>query len=178
MHRELDTKGIMRLSGFSPGRSWQNPGLTLGAHELQTSFRITGETRSGVPGVCVWLQALDVDFRYTDIDVYVSSDYADGSCEAKEILDHEMDHVEVHRRLYGKYRAELEIRLKAVGFPTESNPKRYPTMKAAKDDVGRLLRSMTDSLYARFKRELKAENAKLDTPANYKAIQSRCMGWR
>jgi hypothetical protein len=177
IHRELSTASIQQLSGFHRSRTWQNPGLTVGGHELQTDFRLAGLQVSGGKNVKAWVESMNVTFRYTDLDVYVSSDYLDDSCEAKEIHRHEMDHLAVHRRVYAKYRLALKKALLATRFPTKERPAIYKNLSAARNDMAKRLRAATEGTYAKFKRELSSANDRLDTPANYKAIQRRCKGW-
>jgi hypothetical protein len=178
VHRELGTAGIQALSGWKSSRAWQNPGLTKGSHELKTDFRLSGQQRTGTRGACVWVEDLTVIFRYTELEVFVSRDYADGSCEARQILAHEMDHVAVHRRAFLKYKASLERRLSNMGLPTPRSPGRYASMNEAQRIIGDKLQKATTGLYDAFKRELIVGNAALDTPQNYKAIQKRCRGWK
>jgi len=178
MHQDLGTAGIERLSGFAPSRFWQNPGLTIGSHELQTSYLITGVTRPGHGGVCVWLQSLDLAFRYTDLDVYVSNDYDPGSCEGKVIRAHEMLHVAVHRRLYGKYKVQLGRAIRNLQLPSASHPRHYASLAAAKAAIGKSIKAASEGVYNRFKRELTVENGKLDTPENYRKTQAQCGHWK
>ncbi len=178
IHRERDTAGIQALSGWKRSRAWQNPGLTKGSHELKTDFRLSGQQKPGTRGACVWVEDLTVSFRYTELSVFVSRDYAEGTCEARQILAHEMDHVAAHRRAYLKYKALLEKRLRNLGLPTPKNPRRYASMDQAQKIIGEKLRKATTGLYDAFKRELVASNAALDTPQNYRAIQKRCKGWK
>jgi hypothetical protein len=178
IHRELPTSRIESLAGFKPSRFWQNPGLTIGSHELKTSFMIGGSQHPGSSGVNAWLQSLEVVFDYTDLNVYESNDYADGTCEATQIHLHEMQHVAVHRRLYAKYSNILKREIQASGFPLKSAPGRYHDMSQAKADIAQRVKVCTEGVYARFRQELSVENDKLDTRANYKATQSRCKNWK
>jgi hypothetical protein len=178
LHRDLDTVRIQSLSGWRQLGYWQNPGLTRGGHEIKTDFRMSGMQRSSSPGTCAWVENLTITFDYTELDVYVSSDYADGSCEARQILLHEMEHVAVHRRAYARHQAVLLRRIRALGLPTPAHPKRYRNLSEAQRGVGSLLKRVTESEYEAFKRELAAGNAKLDTIQNYRAIQKRCNHWK
>lgn len=178
IHRELHTSQIESLSGFNRNGKWQNPGLTIGSHELKTNFQLGGTQFPGKSKVKVWLDSLEVSFRYTDLDVYVANDYEEGTCEAIQILKHEMQHVAVHRRLYAKYSAELKREILAMGIPTHSRPASYVSLSAAKNDLSSRLRAVTEGLYARFKRELSEQNNRLDTVANYRAVQGRCHHWK
>jgi hypothetical protein len=51
-------------------------------------------------------------------------------------------------------------------------------MTEAQRTVSALLRRVTESEYESFKRDLTAGNGKLDTPQNYRAVQSRCSHWK
>jgi len=176
VHRDLDTPHIQALSGWRNAGYWQNPGLTRGGHELKTDFRMSGSQGPG--GTCAWVEDLTITFDYDELEVYVSSDYADGTCEERQILAHEMDHVAVHRRAYQKHQAALKKRLLSLGLPSPSHPKRYRNMAEAQRLVSAALKRVTESEYAAFKREITVENARLDTPQNYRAVQRRCSHWK
>jgi len=178
VHRELPIARIENLSGFRRSRLWQNPGLTIGKHELKTDFEVAGEQRSDRPGVKVYLESLEVTFQYTRLDVYVANDYAMGSCEEREITRHEMDHVATHRRVYERYKPLVKNAVLALDLPTKSRPKTYPSLSAAQRDISKRLRAATSRVFERFKTDLSTANNKLDTPAKYKAIQNRCKGWK
>ncbi len=178
VHRELPIARIENLSGFQRSRLWQNPGLTIGKHELKTDFEVAGEQRSDRPGVTVYLESLEVVFQYTRLDVFVANDYAMGSCEEREITRHEMDHVAAHRRVYERYKPLVKNAVLALDLPTKSRPKTYPSLSAAQRDISKRLRAATSRVFERFKTDLSTANNKLDTPAKYKAIQNRCKGWK
>lgn len=178
IHRELSIAQIERLSGFKASAAWQNPGLTVGEHELRTDFQLGGIQSPGNGRVRVYLESLQVTFRYTALDVYVADDYAEGSCEARQILLHEMQHVAVHRRVYARYQAELKRRILGLGLPTKARMASYPSLHAAQEDLSRRLRALTRGLYDQFKRDLSRGNDRLDTKANYRAIQKRCKDWK
>ena len=178
VHHELAIAQIESMSGFNRNGTWQNPGLTVGAHELKTDFQIAGTQRTDQKSVRVWLDSLDVVFQYSALDVYVANDYAEGSCESAQILLHEMEHVKVHQRLYAKYSAELRKVLTTMKLPTRRAPVSYASLSVAQRDLSARLKASTQGVYARFKKDLSDENNRLDTVANYRSIQKRCNGWK
>jgi hypothetical protein len=178
IHYELAIAQIESMSGFNRSSTWQNPGLTIGSHELKTDFQIAGTQRTGQKSVRVWLDSLDVIFQYSALDVYVANDYAKGSCESTQILLHEMEHVKVHQRLYAKYSAELRKVLTTMKLPTRQAPVAYASLSVAQRDLSARLKAATQGVYARFKKDLSDENNRLDTTANYRSIQKRCKDWK
>jgi hypothetical protein len=142
------------------------PGLTLAKHGLKRSLALSGD------GSCVWADSVQADFSYETIDVYVSSEYGDGSCEKAQLYRHELDHVEVHRRLHAKYSAELKAALQGA-VPTRANPAAGQAKL-----IDKVVDDALTPVYRRFQEELAAEQAKLDTPGNYLVLQSACPGWR
>lgn len=178
IHHELAIAQIESMSGFNRNGTWQNPGLTVGSHELKTDFQVAGTQRSDQKSVRVWLDSLVVVFQYSALDVYVANDYAEGSCESTQILLHEMEHVKVHQRLYAKYSAELKKVLTTLKLPTQQEPALYSSLSVAQKDLSARLKAATQGVYARFKKDLSDENNHLDTTANYRAIQSRCHDWK
>lgn len=155
-----------------------NPGLTLAEHELKTNYQISGLTHGRGAGVCVWVESLQVFFGFGKMDVYLSSQYAEGTCQYGVILGHENQHVAINTRVYRKYRALMErALLRDRRIPTKGNPLSVQSMAQGKAMIARLINGLTNPLYERFKREVVSENAKIDTIANYKRTQALCKEW-
>jgi hypothetical protein len=176
---DYSTDQIEALSGrWVPSRASREPGLTWFEHELKHEYQIRGISRGPGRPLEVWVDSLDVDFSITKMNVYVSSQYAVGTCQYKVILAHENTHVAINERVYRKYRALLSrILRKNNGLPTRSRPLKVGSMEEAKRVMEDRLRGILDPFYERFKREVVRENAKIDTPANYRRTQAQCRGW-
>lgn len=178
LRRDLDTRGIQALSP-TPHAQARVPGLTVGEYGFKKDYRISSSGRGLSGGRCVWLDSLKVDFSYAKLDVYVSRDYPDGSCEQVFANQHEMEHVETNRRVHARYAALLEQALRsAPGLPTRANPAAVDSQEAGRKLIDQAVSEATEPLYRAFEEELQVEQAKLDTPELYRGMQGLCKGWK
>jgi len=160
-------------------KGWHNPGLTVSEHIMNTHYELGLEQdRPGAP-YRAYLSKLIVEFGYTKLEVYVAREYAKGTCEYNQVLKHEMEHVNIHAATYRKYKRLLKGALEASGrLPTRKKPLYVKNPDQAQVQVDRLVKGITNPLYDRFGAELLRAQAKIDTPANYQAIQRKCGQWR
>lgn len=155
------------------------PGLTLAGYSFKKSYRVAGERKLGSSRTCAWLEGLEVDFSYDTLEVYLSKEYPEGTCEHFQLRRHELDHVDVHRRLHAAYAERLKAALAgAPGLPTKANPAAVEDQQAAERLADKVIQQVTGPLFQAFDEELKAEQARLDTPEAYRVLQSLCGGWR
>jgi len=167
----------MRHSWFHT-KMMHNPGLTKGLHSLTTGFRIRGLQQGRRGPVCVWADSVNVDFSFVKMDVYITSQYSEGSCPYKVILDHENQHVAINTRTYEKYKAlMLQALMSAQDIPTQADPLVVQTLQTGKAIIGQRINRIVMPLYEAFKTEITAENAKIDTLENYKRTQEKCDKW-
>ena len=163
-HFDRDTVAIEALRQTPPGLA-RVPGLTIAQYGLQ---REIGFSASGVPRgrVCLWVDELEVQFAYLKVDIFVSKDYPDGTCEKMYIGRHEQDHVDVHRRLHERYAGLMtEALIGAPGLPTRGNPAYFENEDAGKKIIEDAIDKITAPIYKAFEEELAVEQARLDTPS-------------
>lgn len=178
LQTHLDTAGIEALRPPSPGLA-RVPGLTVAKYALNKDFRISWSRPFLSSRLCLWVDSVDIEFAYSGLDVYVSKDYPQHSCEWAHIYRHEMEHVEVHRRLHQQYAALMARALVgAAGPPTRNNPASVESAEAGQRLIDKVITQATEPLFERFQAELAAEQAKLDTPENYRLMQGLCPLWR
>ena len=176
-HFDRDTVAIEALRQTPPGLA-RVPGLTIAQYGLQ---REIGFSASGVPRgrVCLWVDELEVQFAYLKVDIFVSKDYPDGTCEKMYIGRHEQDHVDVHRRLHERYAGLMtEALIGAPGLPTRGNPAYFENEDAGKKIIEDAIDKITAPIYKAFEEELAVEQARLDTPESYRALQGLCPNWQ
>lgn len=160
-----------------PAKGMHNPGLTIAEQSIRTDYQIAGSHRGKGP-YCVWADSLNVEFCYTKMDVYVSSQYAEGSCPYQVILEHENQHVAINQRVLQKYFDLIQQALKKDrSIPTKANPMIVPTLERGKTAIAARVDHVVTPLYKRFIKEVASENAKIDTLANYKRTQAKCKEW-
>lgn len=177
-HYDRDTTGIESLRPTPPG-SARIPGLTVADYGLRRKTEFSTSAGPSRGRVCLWVSELELDFTYSALDVYVSKDYPEGTCERLYIARHEEEHVEVHRRLHQRYAGLLaEALAGAPGLPTLGNPAAFEDAEAGKKIVEGVIDRIADPIYKAFEEELGVEQGRLDTPESYRALQGLCPNWR
>jgi hypothetical protein len=154
-----------------------NPGITVAEHELKTDYQLGGIQRGGGQ-YHVWAESVHVDFSYNQMDVYVSSQYPEGSCPYQVILWHENQHVSINTRALAQYKNLIESALKrSRNIPTKAHPIMARSMNEGGKIIAARINQIVTPLYSKFKMVVLRENAKIDTIANYRRTQAKCKQW-
>ena len=159
-------------------RRLHNPGVTLAEHEFKMDYQVGGLEHPNQDGFCVWVDSINVSFSYAQMDVYISSNYPEGTCPYQVILNHENQHVAIDQRVLAKYRAIVERALrKSRAIPTKAHPMSVFSMNNGKAVIDARLNRIVNPILATYKKEITRENGKIDTPANYRRTQALCNNW-
>jgi hypothetical protein len=180
VRRDLDLAGVARVQGGSEhSDGGHTQGLTVVEHRLgyKTGVAVSEPLFRGPP--CAYIASLSVDMTPGQVTIYVPSDYAPDSCEGVEILAHERQHEEIHRRLLAQAAADVRVALdRADGLPTLGRSVPVADRAEAERRFEKLIDGVVDPVYAGFKEELGREQAEIDTPENYARVTARCSGWK
>jgi hypothetical protein len=153
-------------------------GLTDAQFGLKTTYKFNYNKKFLKNSYSVWVEDLRVDFSYTTINVYVSNQYPEGSCEYQATMDHENTHVEIHRRIYEKYQKILQSVISSTAdIPLINHPVTVESLEEGKDRISQLISGVTDPVFNQFQQELSQEQGQLDSPESYTELQSRCFHW-
>ena len=162
----------------------RQPERTLGftSYEMKSSFEFAMNFRQapGEPGGCAWLSDIKALFDVAHINVFIPSEYVPPSCEYRQILAHEEEHVRILEETYREFREVLTRILRADGSATfeSTAPLRADSQASAKAQIQGELQRRLDDFMDDFKDTLEKRQATIDTEENYRAIQSRCPGWQ
>jgi hypothetical protein len=155
-----------------------SPGVTLAEHEFKMDYQIGGLEHPNQDGFCVWVDSINVSFSYAQMDVYISSQYPEGTCPYQVILNHENQHVAIDQRVLARYRAIVERVLKrSRSIPTKTHPMSVVSMNNGKAIIDARLNNLVNPILEAYKKEITRENGKIDTPANYRRTQALCNNW-
>lgn len=177
-HHEVSTAGIQSMSHLKvPSWAKEEPGLTLFEYQLAANFDMGLNQTDPKGPVRVWPTIIHVNFAVLKLDVYVSSQYPEGSCQYRVVMAHERTHAAINGRIYWKYRKLLKKELARLGLPTASHPWTATTEAEGRERIRERIKPVVDRIEARFYAELKRENAKIDTRANYAKTSQKCKGW-
>lgn len=153
-------------------------GLTTGDFKQDCTYVFRTRKKLLSKGYLLWVEDLKVRLSCENLKVYVASEYPAGSCEYEETLKHEMAHVEIHRRVYAKYSKVLEDALgQARGIPGKTRPLLVGDPEEGQRRLQALIEGIVNPVFDAYQTELAQEQAGLDTPEEYRGIQSRCNNW-
>jgi hypothetical protein len=175
----LTTPQIESLSqSGGEGEHYHVYGLTQAGYSTGTLYEFNWSKKWFKPEYKMWVENLRVEFTYNTLNVYVTSAYPEGSCEYQATLDHENQHVAVHRQMYQQYQKVFEEKVgQNRDIPLESRPLLVSSLEEGKARIGQIISAALDPLFEQFKGDLETEQAKLDTSESYAELRSRCQHW-
>jgi len=154
-------------------------GLTQSEFGLKTLYEFDYSKKIFQDNYLLWVENLRIDFSYTTMAVYVSSQYPEGSCEYQAMLDHENQHVQIHRQIYEKYQKILQNALSSsVEIPLANHPVTFRSLEDGKVKISELISGVTNPVFEQFQQEVSQDQAQLDTPDNYRELRNRCSNWQ
>jgi hypothetical protein len=180
VRHDLSVDQVSHLPGtekLGPGGRLQ--GLTIVRHQLsyKTAIAVTSSL-FGAPR-CAWIDKLTVDITPDKIEIFVPSDYPEGSCEYEQILAHEMEHEETHRDVLAQTAEDMRRALaKADYLPTRATPLAVADRSEAERRIEAMVDKAAKPVYAGFKETLRERQAVIDLPENYRWTASRCSHWK
>ena len=176
---DLSTAQIEQLSqSTGVGERYHVYGLTQADYATRTLYEVNWSKKWFKEEYRLWVDDLQVEFTYNTLNVYVSSAYPEGSCEYQATLDHENQHVEIHRRIFTEYQKTLQETLsRSPQLPLESHPVTVTSVEEGKKKVGEMISAALDPVFEGFKEALTAEQSKIDTPDSYNELKQRCQHW-
>lgn len=175
----LTTSQIEALSQSGGAREHYHVyGLTQAGYSMDSHYEINWSKKWFKSEYNIWVENLRVEFTYNTLNVFVTNAYADGSCEYQATLDHENQHVAIHRSIYEQYQKIFREEVgRAKGIPRVSNPIVAASVEEGKTRIGQILSAVLDPPFLRFKESLQAEQEKLDTQESYAELRERCQDW-
>lgn len=141
-------------------------------HKVAFKQRIDRNTGKG----CVWIDNVTVELKL-DPTIYIANDFRDDACRHKEILEHEMQHLEVDRDITDKYSAQMSDALNLI----LSGPDDYKTGLIPANDIERNQSVLSDNvegaldvMFDKMAIERAERQAAIDTPEEYRRISGSC----
>lgn len=151
-------------------------GLTNGTISSNMSTQL--QTLTAPDGTaCLWISEVHIKLQYHPL-VYVSREFARGTCHHAAVLEHEHKHVTVDRALLTMFAPELQ---RAIQNVAQSKGAAGPIQKAQLDAVSRVIQKNVEDELNKMMDNLstvrKGRQAQIDTPQEYMRVQNLCMGW-
>jgi hypothetical protein len=178
-HHDLSTAQIEGVnSEWVPSRNQREPGLTTFHYGWKLAVDVQGLAPAEGGPVSIWVSAVHFDFFISQFDVYVSNQYAEGSCPYRVVLAHENNHVAINLKNFEKYRLILMQMLeKDDNLPTEIRPWKVNNLKEGNVEIQKYLEGEIAPVVQKFKDENGLANATIDLPDSYARLQAQCQDW-
>jgi hypothetical protein len=153
-------------------------GLTQAGYSINSLYEVNWSKKWFRPEYSIWVEDLRVEFTYNTLNVFVTSTYPEGSCEYQATLDHENQHVAIHREMYEQYQQIFRQKVgEAKDIPLASSPIVASSIEEGKTRISQLISAALDPPFEQFKEALQTEQDKLDTPDSYAELKGRCQNW-
>jgi len=179
VRRDLDMAQISLLRGEIGPDDGNLQGLTVVEHRLYYKTGVAVSKGLFRRRSCAWIETLAVDLTPGEATIYVPREYDDGSCEAEEILRHERQHEDIHRRGLEYVAAGMRLALdQAKWLPSRRTPLEVADRAEADKRFDAMILKVLQPPYDEFKKTLAAEQAVIDLPENYRWVSLRCPGWK
>lgn len=178
LNHTLSSAQINQISSRSRGGSRQadNAGLTRARLAMQLQFTVdTGTLTNG--SLPVWLMSVNLKLYYRSITQWIANEYPRESCEYRETVIHEDEHVRVDREILEQYAPEMRSALIYSFIPTQDNPIFAASRDVGEQQIQGILVRILQPVYQDLRRELYQANNDLDTPAHYQQVYERCSNW-
>ncbi len=165
---------IGTLSGKPAAIGFITSGFTRGVYSTGYSFSFESAPRKG-GGACVTLKEVKGRINYESLTVFVARDYKKGSCQYKVVLDHEMEHVAIFRKVFNKHVPRIRRKMEVVA--RSMRPFWVSRVERAGKEMEKRLNAALKPLVNAMEREKVKKNAAIDTETNYRKITARCRKW-
>ena len=175
----LTTSQIESLSqSGGEGEHYHVYGLTQAGYSTKSLYEVDWSKKWFKPEYTMWVENLRIEFTYNTLNVFVTSTYPEGSCEYQATLDHENQHVAIHRQVYEQYQKIIEEKVgQSQEIPLSTHPITASSVEEGKAQIGQVISAVLDPPFEQFKEALQAEQGKLDTPESYDELRGRCRNW-
>ncbi len=178
VERRLSIKEVNRLRPVVPPPKTIAHGLSVADYRLR--YTVKSEATCWKPGghACAWLGSVVVDLTPADIRIYIPKEYRPGSCEAKQLLLHEMGHERLHRakllQAVERMRAALA---RSKNLPGPLTPINASTPEEAYARLKRMVETVVRPIYQDLLKKIEKQQEALDNPDEYRRLGEVCSGW-
>jgi hypothetical protein len=178
VERGLNIKELNRLRSVVPPPKTIAHGLSVADYRM--NFTVRSEATCWRPGghACAWLGSVVVDLTPADIRIYIPKEYRTSSCEAKQLLLHEMDHERLHRAELLKAAERMRAALaRSKNLPGPLTPINASTPEEAYARLKRMVETVVRPIYQDFLKKIEKQQEALDNPDEYRRLGEVCSGW-
>jgi len=172
----LNQMGARILAAQRAGSTAYVGGLTNGVITSNMSTQL--QTLTSSDGLaCIWVGQVNVTLRYQPT-VYISREFAPGSCYHTAVMNHETKHVATDQILLTDFASQLQQGIQAeVARIGLRGPMPAPQLESASRDLQNVMEKRLNILMDQFSTLRETRQMQIDTPQEYARVQSLCRNW-
>ncbi len=173
---ELEKFDISTISPYSHHHATQVNGLMRGEMGVETNVSISWRQDQNSGKACFWYQNIDVTINLAPT-VYLAKHLKPKSCLYEQVLEHELKHVNVDRRLSNKYATIFKQNIENfIRQNPQSSP--YPAYQVeyVKDQMLKSLDREINRINDQMQQERITAQARIDTLREYQRVADACLG--
>jgi len=176
-----NTKTVQQLSGnkidtISPyGKSLETEigGLTKSNDTAIPKFQLLIQGTNISSNVCISVSDIEMEIKMEQT-VYIPSKHTKDSCMYKQVMIHEMKHVETNNRIIEKYAPMFEAKLKEAADKLGVVSVSKRNLNNMNIKISNYLKQAVSALFSRMQAEKIYEQQKIDTLAEYERVRRAC----
>ncbi|MAM35504.1 MAG: hypothetical protein CMH28_10570 [Micavibrio sp.] len=142
-------------------------GLAQREFSLDQSTSLKYLNRTDTNQGCLWYDKITVDVELNP-KIYIAREYSPNSCQYKEVMRHEKEHLNVDRQVTNKYLRILgDYLLKAVDAEDKYGPYDLARQDEIAEKMQKRLADITRQVNVLMEKERAAKQAEVDSLGNY-----------
>lgn len=170
---QLSRKKSDTVSPYAAGTDSTTGGLRVDKPKISMDIRwkISQNKRTGK--ACIWYDRIDIDIHLRP-EIYIAQDFSYSPCK-EAIIEHELKHVTVDRKVMNKYAREIGNALRqAVDRVGAIGPYDASAVEATQTKMGEYIQATVNSFQGRLNSEMDARQQKVDSLQEYERISKIC----
>jgi hypothetical protein len=126
---------------------------------------------------CFWVEGIRANMIYRSLKIFIASEYKKGSCEYRQILRHEKEHVENARLNLVRFEPRIRAALRSQVIPKASQPRKIGLHDDPEAEMLRLYEKLLYPVQKDMLTALDKAQSKIDSPESYAKVQRKCRNW-
>lgn len=171
---ELKTFNIDTESPYDQGAHTEVGGLMNGEISVNTNVKFGWASQKRGGDTCYWFDEIRVAMHIDPL-IYIANEHEKGSCMHKSIMDHEMKHVDVDRKILKGYSKLMEKDLRKVTKKVGVvGPVSKSSVDATRQKMMAIIEKTVSNRAERMYADRRRHQQKVDTLQEYERIANSC----
>lgn len=175
--RNRDQLATLNSSSLSPIYGGEFPivnGLTSSNINVTADTSFTMASNNALKKGCIIVQNVDVKLTYSPT-VYIYKNFRPGSCMYREVMEHEMQHVQVDKNALSAFKNYIKKATKyAVNATLAPDPLPIDKIEDAKINMAKSISVAVQFATKKMQEQLKTRQRQIDTREEYQRMSRVC----